>query len=99
MNIYKDEQKILERGLTLPNTGIGKVDKEQLKIQLARSNCEMANNIKCGTYPVFGYPLVCYSPPDGQRVFPMMSSQFKSDQHQSLWQLMYLSAMKVRAAG
>mmetsp|Transcript_4502 Transcript_4502/g.6765 ORF Transcript_4502/g.6765 Transcript_4502/m.6765 type:complete len:326 (+) Transcript_4502:397-1374(+) len=100
-SIYRDTQKILERGLTLPNTGTGRVDKEQLKLSLARSNCEMANNVKSGTYPVFGYPLLCYSPPDGSRIFPINLTQFNlhPNEHQSLWQLMYHSAMKVRAAG
>ena len=69
-SIYKNQQKILDRGLTLPNTGKGKVDREQLRIELAKSNCEMANNVRSGTYPVFGYPLVCYSPPEGLKIFP-----------------------------
>lgn len=40
----------------------------------------MAQNVSKGTFPIFGYPLVCYSPQDGK----------KSD----FWQVMYSSAMK-----
>ena len=40
----------------------------------------MANNVSKGTFPIFGYPLVCYSPQNGK----------KSD----FWQVMYSSAMK-----
>ena len=37
-----------------------------MAVKLAKSNCEMVDNVNEGTYPVFGYPLVCYSPPEGQ---------------------------------
>jgi hypothetical protein len=40
----------------------------------------MAQNVSKGTFPIFGYPLVCYSPQNGK----------KSD----FWQVMYSSAMK-----
>ena len=53
----------MEKGVTLPNTGDANIDKSELTKQLARSNCEMAHNVRKGTYPIFGYPLVCFSPP------------------------------------
>ena len=56
------ELQILDRGLTLPDTGAANINKKQLLRSFARSNCEMAYNIEKGTYPVFGYPLVCFSP-------------------------------------
>lgn len=48
--------------MTLPNTDGANIDKNELIRKLARSNCEMAHNVKKGTNPVFGYPLVCFSP-------------------------------------
>lgn len=44
----------------------------------------MAHNVKKGTYPVFGYPLVCYSPLG------------KYEQKQTHWQIMFKTAMKAR---
>ena len=73
-------QKNLTKGLTIPNTGSGIIDKEALRFQLAKSNFDMAQNVSKGTFPIFGYPLVCYSPLGGKK------SEF--------WQVMYSSAMK-----
>jgi len=61
-DIYENQDQLLQKGLTLPKTGSANIDKTELKRQLARSNMEMAHNVKQGTYPVFGYPLVCFSP-------------------------------------
>ena len=84
--IYRDEPKILGRGITLPNTGKGSIDRDKLTISLARGTCEMAYNVNEGTFPIFGYPLVCYSPEAGAE---------KSD----FWTVMYKSAMKRVKAG
>ena len=45
-------------------TGSANIYKDELAYRLAKSNIEMADNVDQGTYPVFGYPLVCYSPPE-----------------------------------
>ena len=67
----------------MPNTGLANISKKDLLKKLAQSNCEMAHNVKKGTYPIFGYPLLCFSPPEGSR----------KDQKTN-WQMMFQSTMK-----
>ena len=53
----------MERGVTIPNLPQkANIDKKELKVKLVRSKLEMDNNVDEGTFPIFGYPLVCYSP-------------------------------------
>ena len=47
---------------TLPPTANAKVDKVKLKQYLAKASFELEKNITSGNMPVFGYPLVCFSP-------------------------------------
>lgn len=46
----------------VPPTAEAKVDKQKLQILFAKNSDEMDKYIECGHMPVFGYPLVCYSP-------------------------------------
>lgn len=72
----------MERGVTIPKLPAkAKVDKEHLKQRLVRSKLEMDYNVNEGTFPIFGYPLVCYSPENKNE---------KSD----FWTVMFKSAMK-----
>ena len=51
-----------------------------MQVKFIRGKLEMDYNVNEGTFPIFGYPLVCYSPENNQ----------KSD----FWTVMYKSAMK-----
>jgi|TARA_B110000285_G_C15050698_1_gene576818 hypothetical protein len=72
----------MEKGITMIKLPPGAhVDEEKLKIRLVRSKLEMDFNVNEGTFPIFGYPLVCYSPDNKNE---------KSD----FWTVMFKSAMK-----
>ena len=72
---------MLERGITLPNTGKNaNIDQDVLKVRFVRSKLEMSHNVNQGTFPIFGYPLVCYSPENKEKP--------------DFWQVMFNSAMK-----
>jgi len=47
---------------TLPPTKGARVDKRQLRIAIAKGGIELENHITEGHMPIFGYPMVCYSP-------------------------------------
>ena len=48
---------------SLPPVGNNaKVNKDALKLRLAQGSLEMDECINEGSIPIFGYPLVCYSP-------------------------------------
>ena len=61
-DVYEDQDKILSRGITIPKIGYANINEDELRRQYARSTLELRNNVKRGTHPLFGYPLVCYSP-------------------------------------
>ena len=54
--------------ITLPPTANARVDRKELRKQLAKGSAEMDECITNGTLPIFGYPLVCYSPRQGATV-------------------------------
>ena len=64
---------------------MNKVDNKILETKYIRGKLEMNNNVNEGTFPIFGYPLVCLSPDNNE----------KSD----YWTVMYKSAMKKVKAG
>ena len=76
---------------TLPPTGRAKVDKAELKLQLVKGGMEMDECIDKGTLPVFGYPLVCYSPIEENTKEMTQSDRF--------WQIMFKSTMQTRPEG
>jgi hypothetical protein len=51
----------------------------------------MANNVKKGTYPIFGYPLFAFSPTDGEGKGPSVSEASAFN-----WNLMYTSTMNAK---
>ena len=64
---------------SLPPVGrFNKVDLDALKLRLAQGSIEMDECINEGSIPIFGYPLVCYSPMAGQ-------SRSKGE----LWSILY----------
>ena len=86
--IYQNYGHILKRGITAPKTGWAAIDRGELAKQLARGNCEMVYNINKGTYPIFGYPLVCLDYKEGNTGCEKTPSE--------LWQLMFKSTMKFK---
>jgi hypothetical protein len=60
--LEKESQRVLTRGVSVPNTANANIDKSFLRQQLARSTSEMHLNVNEGTQPIFGYPLVCFTP-------------------------------------
>ena len=68
---------------SLPKIVSQKVDLQELRAKLAQGSKEMDNYVDVGKMPVFGYPLVCYSPV-GQ------PARAKGE----FWQIMYATTMQ-----
>ena len=79
----------------MPPTGEAAIDKPELIKQLARSNCEMAHNVQKGTYPIFGYPLLCLDQ-DCKAAHKRSSYTDEAPAYvpKPYWQLMLCLAMK-----
>jgi hypothetical protein len=58
---------------------------------------ELHYNVKEGTHPIFGYPLVCYTPIHKRTVEE--TGVEKKDGRNSNWQTIYHSVMKAKAKG
>ena len=67
---------------SVPPTANAIINQEELKKQIAIGSVQMDNCIEKGINPIFGYPLVLYSPIGESR------NQYKQN-----WQLVYRSTM------
>ena len=83
-DIYKNQYQRLNRGITVPKTGKANIDENELKMRFVRSSLELDHNVRKGTYPVFGYPLFCFSP---------IGIENKRNSIDQFWKLMYKSTM------
>ena len=72
---------------TLPPTGKARVDKDKLKNMLARGSLEMEKCINKGENPVFGYPMVCFSPNNNEKT------------NDNFWQKLYTNTLRAKKVG